>query len=84
MSDEIKTPYERKGKMFNKTIDDYAGLEEPYAEMAEDRTRAEPKLMPFYDLLIEYDWDNQADHWKWVATAPISEIVDWAEIIRNG
>ncbi len=68
--------------MFDKTIADYAGLEEPYAIMAEDRVAAEPQLSPYHDILIDYDWPNQAEHWEWVATAPIDEIVAWAADIR--
>lgn len=68
---------------FNKTVEDYQMFDEPYAEMADDRVTAEPALSPHYDLLIEYDWDNQEEHWEWVATADISEIVDWAQDIRD-
>lgn len=68
--------------MFNKTIADYQGLEEPYAEMADDRVSAEERLSPFYDLLIERDQLDQADHWMWVAQAPVAELVAWATEIR--
>ena len=69
--------------MFNKTINDYQGLEEPFAEMAADRVDATPSLAPYRDILIDYDWDNQADHWEWVATSDESEILDWAQTIRK-
>lgn len=69
-------------EVFNKTVEDYQMFDEPYAEMANDRVDAEPELTPYRDLLIEYDWDNQGEHWQWVSTAPISEIVDWAKNIR--
>lgn len=69
--------------MFTKTVADYQAFEEPYAEMADDRVTAEPQLAPYRDLLTEYDWDNQEEHWEWVATAEIEEIVDWAETIRK-
>jgi len=62
---------------------DYDGLEEAAAEMAADRVDGEKRLQPYRDILIEYDWPEE-DHWEWVATAPISEIVDWAETIREG
>lgn len=68
---------------FNKTIEDYAGLEEPYGEMASDRVDATPELMPYTDILLESDWDDQAEHWKWVATADVDEIVTWAKYIRD-
>jgi hypothetical protein len=69
---------------FNKTVNDYQMFDEPYAEMSEDRVNAEPSLVPYYDILIEYDWDNQGDHWRWVATADIDEVIDWAETIKEG
>lgn len=68
---------------FTKTIDDYQMFEEPYAEMADDRVKAEPELSPYFDILIEYDWDNQEEHWVWVATGDISEIAEWAQNIRQ-
>lgn len=68
---------------FAKTIEDYVGLEEPYAEMADDRVKATPALLPYYDLLIDSDWDNQGEHWEWVATADIDEILSWAKNIRD-
>ena len=69
--------------MFNKTIADYAGLDEPWAEMADDRVSAEPQLLPYYDLLIERGQIDQEDHWKWIATARLDEIVIWAAEIRE-
>lgn len=58
-------------------------LEEFWAEMAKDRAIAEEQLSPYYDLLIEYDWPDQAKHWQWIATADIEEIVAWATDIRS-
>lgn len=69
--------------MFDKTIADYAGLDEPWAEMADDRVSAEERLSPFYDLLIERDQRDQADHWQWVIETPIADLVAWAEEIRR-
>lgn len=68
--------------MFEKTFADYAGLEEPYSDMAEDRVMAEPELLPYFDLLIERDWPHHDRHLKWVAIAPIKKIVAWATEIR--
>lgn len=62
----------------NKTLTDY------HAKMAADRVDAEENLREYLDILIDYQWHNQADHLRWVATAPIEEILDWAEIIRSG
>jgi hypothetical protein len=69
--------------MFNKTINDYQGLEEPFAEMADDRVNAIPSLKEYRDILIDYDWDNQEDHWEWVATGDVGDILDWARTIRE-
>lgn len=68
---------------FTKTIEDYDELPEPYGEMADDRVKATPELLPYHDILIDYDWDNQFEHWEWVATAPVEEILDWAKNIRD-
>lgn len=54
-----------------------------YAELAENRVIASPELSPFHDLLIEHDWPDQEDHWRWVATTPITDLVAWAEDIRR-
>lgn len=31
---------------------------------------------------IFYDWPEGDEHLEWIATAPISEIVDWAETVE--
>lgn len=38
------------------------------------------KRLAAHAAIILYDW-NDPEHWEWVATAPISEIVDWAEAV---
>ena len=48
------------------------------------RVNATPELESYRDLLIEYDWPNADEHYDWVATAPIAELVDWAQGIREG
>lgn len=68
--------------MFDKTIKDYAGFAEPYSAMAEDRVIAEPQLSPYHDLFIERGWPHHDDHWRWVANAPIEELIAWATEIR--
>jgi len=50
---------------------------------AAQRIHDNPELEEYRDLLIENLWDNQDEHLDWVATAPISEIVAWAEDIRQ-
>jgi hypothetical protein len=31
---------------------------------------------------ILHDWPEGEDHWRWVCTAKVSEIVDWAETVE--
>lgn len=45
------------------------------------RIDAEPELDAHRDT-ITYDWPNAEEHYEWVATAPIAEIVDWAETVE--
>jgi hypothetical protein len=33
--------------------------------------------------LIWYPWPNQWDHLAWIASAPVQEIVDWAETVEQ-
>lgn len=44
------------------------------------RLDAEPALDAHRDTITS-DW-NETDHWQWIATAEISEIVAWAEEIE--
>ena len=50
---------------------------------AAQRIADHPELEEYRDLLLEYGWDNQDDHLEWVATAPIAEIIAWAQDIRE-
>lgn len=47
----------------------------------QERIAKTPELEEYREEL-EYDWPEQ-EHADWVATAPVEEIVDWAETIRN-
>ena len=51
----------------------------PYEESARLRVRSVGKLWPYKHLLVEYEWDNAEEHWRWVATATIDGIVEWCE-----
>lgn len=31
---------------------------------------------------ILHDWPEGEEHWKWAATAPIQNIIDWAEAVE--
>lgn len=52
-------------------------------EAAKTRVENSEALKPYEDLLLNYDWSNQEEHLNWVATAPESEIIAWAEQIRR-
>jgi hypothetical protein len=51
-------------------------------EKAMARLDAESELNTHRDTITS-DW-NESDHWEWVATAEVKEIVDWAEEIEQG
>jgi len=48
----------------------------------QERIAETPELEQYREEL-EYDWPEPEAHTDWVATAPVEEIVDWAETIRN-
>lgn len=50
-------------------------------ERAERRVERSAKLRP-HKATILADWPEGDAHWRWVATAQVREIVDWAESIR--
>jgi len=50
--------------------------------MVEVRIANEPELQP-YRWTILYDWTEGDEHWQWAATAPVAEIVDWAETVEQ-
>lgn len=47
----------------------------------QERIENTPELEQYREEL-EYDWPEDG-HADWVATAPVDEIVDWAETVRN-
>ena len=49
---------------------------------AEERVQASPTLRPYADIILAAARGNEAD-WQWVATAPESQIIRWAEEIRD-
>jgi len=49
---------------------------------AERRVNETPALGPYRDVIL-YDWPEGDEHWQWVQTAPVAEIVDWAETIES-
>lgn len=55
--------------------DDYAA--------ANRRVQASSELRKYARIIMSDDWREGADHWNWVATAPVSEIVGWAKEIAD-
>ena len=49
-------------------------------EMIESRIEENEVLVQYADIL-HYEWDNEDEHAEWVATAPLSEIVEWCKSI---
>ena len=45
------------------------------------RISTTPELEPFLATIF-YDWSNMSEHLLWAATAPVEEIVDWAQSIE--
>jgi hypothetical protein len=50
---------------------------------ARERVANDPRLAPHARLLVDYDWDNEDEHLAWVRTAPVDELVAWAEGIEQ-
>lgn len=48
---------------------------------AERRVWVTPELKA-HETTIFYDWPEGDEHWKWIATAPVKEIVNWAETVE--
>ncbi len=50
--------------------------------LAQNRVDGSAKLTTHAPVIF-YDWPEGQEHWKWVATATITEIVNWAEGIEQ-
>lgn len=51
-------------------------------DRAEQRVSDSPKLRPHRDIIM-HDWPEGNEHWRWILTARIGEIVDWAETVER-
>ena len=47
-------------------------------QLAARRVDADPELTTHRDYIMA-DWTEGKEHWRWVCTAPVAEIVEWAE-----
>ncbi len=50
-------------------------------EMAKARFSTTPQLAQ-YETVIFADWPEGDEHWRWIASAPVAEIVAWAKLIK--
>jgi hypothetical protein len=58
-------------------------LEQSVEEAAERRVHDSDALEQHEVVLLSYEWTHRNEHVLWVATAPESEIVDWAVSIEK-
>ncbi|MBN1889451.1 MAG: hypothetical protein JW850_15765 [Thermoflexales bacterium] len=49
-------------------------------DQAKERVENSPELQPYRHVVL-YDWPEGAEHYKWVASAPASEIISWAQVV---
>jgi hypothetical protein len=50
-------------------------------ERAERRVDASAQLAPHRAFILA-DWPECDEHWRWVITATVNEIVDWADACK--
>jgi len=51
-------------------------------QQARQRVEGTPRLKVHEEIILA-DWPNWDEHMMWVVTAPIEQIVDWAEEIEQ-
>ena len=51
-------------------------------KLASERIDNTPELEP-YRKTIMYDWQESGEHWAWIATASIQDIIDWAQSVEQ-
>lgn len=52
-------------------------------QRARQRVEGNAELSPWFEVILMQDWDNMDEHLEWVCTAPVAEIVDWAETVSR-
>jgi hypothetical protein len=55
---------------------------EAYKLLARERVQNSPKLRSYRHELIDYNW-HQPRQWQWVATRKESEVLNWAQRVRE-
>ena len=48
-----------------------------YERQARERVKNTPGFQRYSETLLNYDWGNMEEHYKWVAEADPEEILDW-------
>ncbi len=51
-------------------------------EQAKARMISSPDLQRYADTILAY-WPEEDEHWDWVATGPIEEVIAWAKKIEG-
>jgi hypothetical protein len=54
---------------------------------ARARIESEPELQPYREVIeqgADWNFDDKAGYWRWMATAPVGEIVEWAKENPDG
>lgn len=54
----------------------------PWKTKAWNRVNDTPELYRHRSTIMA-DWQEGDEHWEWVATAPVTEIVNWAEVVEK-
>lgn len=52
-------------------------------EQARRRVNETPALDERRDVVLYEEWANDLEHWEWVTTAEVSEIVAWADAVGD-
>jgi hypothetical protein len=50
---------------------------------ARARVESDDRLAAHARLLVDYDWNNEDEHLDWVITAPVDDLVAWAQSIEQ-
>ncbi len=64
-------------RMYQQEVHDIAAID---AAMA--RVNTTPQLVPHKPTIFA-DWNEGDEHWRWIASAPVAEIVAWAEVVEG-
>jgi hypothetical protein len=87
---ERRSNYSRPGAKHTMAVEDRfyfgKGRKERFADdhaAAGRRVQSNFELRRYAKIIMQDEFDS-AEHWRWVSTAPVSEIVSWAKEIASG